>query len=89
MVGIVSGGSLTCVEQQSHHAEVGVGDAVVQSGVAVAVGHVDHVLQQRRRHLGERHQIVRHPRRLSHLGTGDTEPLELDGVGAGELRVTD
>lgn len=79
--------SLTCVQQQPHHTEVGVGDAVVESRVAVAVGHVDHVFQQHRRHLRKRHQVVGHPRGLSHLGAGDAEPLELHSVGAGELRV--
>ena len=80
------GDSLTCVQQQPHHTEVGVRHAVVQRRVPVAVGHVDDVLQQQRRHLGERHQVVGHPGGLSHLSAGDTEPLELHSVGAGELR---
>lgn len=78
---------LTCVQQQFHHSEVGVGDAVVKSRVAVSVRHVDHVLQEHRRHLGERHQVVGDPRRLSHLRTGDPEPLELDSVSAGQLKM--
>lgn len=79
---------LTCVQQQPHHPKVGVGHAVVESRVAVPISHVDHMLQQHRRHLRERHQVVRHPRRLSRLGTRDAEPLQLDRVGAGELEIS-
>lgn len=55
-VGIVW--ELTCVKQQFHHLKVGVGHAVVESRVAVPIGHVDYMLQQHRRHLGEGHQVV-------------------------------
>lgn len=79
--------ALTCVQQQIHHTKVGVGDAVVQSRVPIPVSHVDNVLQEHGGHLGERHQVIRDPWRLSHLATGDAEPLELDSVGAGELAV--
>lgn len=78
---------LTCVQQQIHHTKVGVGDTVVESRVPVPVSHVDNVLQQHGRHLGERHQVIGDPWWLSHLAAGDAEPLELDGVGAGELEV--
>lgn len=78
---------LTCVQQQPHHTEVWVWNAVVESRVAVAISHVDYMLQQHCRHLRERHQVVRDPRWLSHFGTGDTEPLKLDGVSAGELKI--
>lgn len=45
-----SGGlaGLTAVQQLPHHREVGVGHGVVQRGVAVAVGDVDHIVQQPR-----------------------------------------
>lgn len=79
--------SLTCVQQQLHHTKVGVGDTVVESCVPIPIGHVDYVLQQHWRHLGERHQVVWDSWRLSHLGARDAEPLELDSVGAGELKV--
>lgn len=77
--------SRTCVKQQLHHTKVGVRHTVVQGCVPVPVCHVDHVFQQDRGHLGERHQVVRDPRRLSHLAAGDAEPLKLDHVSAGEL----
>lgn len=59
----------------------------MESRVAIAIGHIDYMLQQHRRHLRKCHQVVRDPRRLSHLGTGNAEPLELDSVAAGELKV--
>lgn len=38
----------TCVQQELCNREIGVGDAVVKSRVAIPVGHVDHCLQQLR-----------------------------------------
>ena len=77
---------LTRVQQQAHHDEVGVGDAVVQGGVAVPVRHVDHTYEQGGGDLGEGHQVVGDALRLGRLSAGDTEPLQLHSVGAGELR---
>lgn len=77
--------TLTCVQQQAHHAEVGVGDAVVEGCVAVAVGHVDHVLQQDGGQLGEGHEVVGDAGGLRRLRTGHAEPLQLHRVSAGQL----
>lgn len=74
--------SLTSVQQQLDHREVGVGDGVVQGRVAVAVSHIDHKLQQLWGDGGEGIHIGPDHGSVSCLVTGHPKPLlEHRGVG--------
>lgn len=55
----------------------------MQSCVAIAVGHVDHVSHQSRGKLGESHQVVGNSGRLCRLCAGHSEPFQLHSVSAG------
>lgn len=71
---------VTCIQQLLDNVEVGVGNTVVQGGVAIAISHVDHMLQQCGRDVTEGVQVVLHHSRHSRLLTGHTEPLVLHRV---------
>lgn len=78
-------GAPTCVQQQLHNVEVGVGDAVVQGCVAIPIGQVDHVSQEGWGELGKGQEVVGNRVRDGRLLAGQTEPLLQDQAAAGEL----
>lgn len=75
----------TRVQEQLDDLEVGVGHAVVQGRVAVAVRHVDDVAQDLGGHGREGRQVVPHHGRDRRLLAGHAEPLVLQGVQAEPL----
>lgn len=76
------GRGLTAVQQLPHHGEVGVRHGVVQCRVAVAVGDVDHVVQQARRHGPEGDQMTPHQLRVGVTAARQAQPLlQHRGVG--------
>lgn len=77
---------LTCIQQLLHHLEVGVGHAVVQRRVAVAVGHVDNVAEHCWRNGHKGPQVVVNHTRHRRLLARDAEPLVLHRVQTGSLR---
>lgn len=76
---------VTCIEQLLDNMEVGMGDAVMEGCVAIAIGHVDHVLQQGRRDVPESIQVILHHGSHRRLLTGHAKPLMLDRVYARPL----
>lgn len=66
--------------------EVGVGNAVMQGRVAVAVGHVGNVVQHGWGDVGEGSQIVLHHRGQRRLLAGHAEPFVLECIYTGSLR---
>lgn len=74
---------LTCVQQQLHDGEVGVGHAVVEGCVSVAISQVHKQLQEV---WGVRLEVGGHHGRTGRLPAGDTEPLLTDGVQALPLK---
>lgn len=78
--------SLTCLQQQLHDGEVGVGYAVVKGCVPVAISQVDKQLEDA---LGVRldsPKVGGHHSRARRLPAGDAEPLLTDGVQALPLK---
>ncbi|TNN70001.1 hypothetical protein EYF80_019677 [Liparis tanakae] len=78
--------TLTGLQQQFHHGEVGVGDGVVERRVPVAVCHVDHKLQQLRRDGGEGAHVGLDDRRVRRFVAGHAQPLLQHGGVGGPLR---
>ena len=73
---------LTAVQQLPHHGEVGVGHGVVQRGVTVAVGNVDHIVQQPGRHGPEGDQMSPYKFRVCVTAAGQAQPfLKYCGIG--------
>lgn len=72
--------AFTCVQQFPDDAKVGVGDAVVQGRVAVAVGHVGYVLQHGLWNDTKSGQVVLHRVGVSGLLAGHGEPLLLEAL---------
>lgn len=77
---------LTCVQQLLHHLKVGVGHAVVQRSVPVAVSHVDDVAQHGWRDGPKSPQIVLYHGPHRRLLAGHAKPLVLHRVQTGSLR---
>lgn len=76
---------VTCVKQEPDDVEVGVGDAVMERHVPVAVGEVDDVAQQRRGELGKGLQVLGHLAGPGGLLAGHPEPFPQDQAAAGQL----
>lgn len=73
------GGTLTGVQQQFHHGEVWMGNAVVERHVPVAVRQVHHVRQQSGRGQTHLSQVGSDGVGLGVLLTGHPEPLLVEG----------
>lgn len=75
----------TSIQQLLDHTEVGVGDAVVQRSVAIAICHISHMTLHQRGDAVRSAQEVPHGSSLCGLLTGHAEPLLLQRVQAGPL----
>lgn len=73
---------LTCIQQQLHHGEVGMGHAVVKGRVAIVVSQVDKQLQEMWRQRLYSEEVGSHHCSVGRLPAGNTEPLLADGVQA-------
>lgn len=65
----------TCVQEQFDHREVGMGHAVVERCVPVAIGQVDDVTQESGRGIAHLSQVEGHCVRLRVLLAGHAKPL--------------